>query len=708
MDRWKIVTRLFLAWLLTATVWTVAASAQERVNESLGTDLARFYASETARDASLPSLSVTGELPPASALPDAWSLRPVFSRVQGRAAVSVDITEGTSLYGTGEVAGPLLRNETRAVAWNYDAYGWGGNDMSLYQSHPWVLAVRPDGTSFGVLADTPNRCLIDLRGGIRFESSGPEFPVYIVTGEDPAAVLKGLAKLIGTMPLPPLWSLGYHQCRYSYTPDDRVREVAGTFRDKNIPCDVIWLDIDYMNGNRSFTFHPADFPDPRGLMQELHADGFHTVAIIDPGIKEEVGYHVYDSGEAINAWVQTSSGAPYRGNVWPGRCVFPDFTVAEVRQWWGGLYGQFLTLGVDGIWNDMNEPAIFNTPTKTMPLSNLHRADDELGGPGNHARYHNVYGMLMARATWEGVRAARPNKRPFVLSRANHLGGQQWAACWTGDNTANWKHVDWSISMTLNLGLSGQPLVGPDIGGFVGAGSDEMFARWMGIGALLPFARGHTGKGNIDKEPWSFGGKVEDTSRRALERRYRLLPYFYTLMREAAETGMPPARPAFFAEPANPELRAVDHQFLLGQDLMVVANVHESGAGDPFVAPVGTWSEVRLLAEEKVDPDLPRLYLRGGAILPLGPVVQHTGEISLDELELIVSLDSNGRAEGLLYEDEGDGYGYENGEYRLTRFVATLEGDEVQVAAEIVGGHWKAPVRQLSVRVLNSNVASHN
>ncbi len=700
MDLRKLIVSAVLAGAFVAAWGVAAVSAQDPVAESLGPDRARFYASEEARSASLPSLSVTGELPPATLLGDEWTLRPEFSRVQGRASVRVAIDENTSLYGTGEVAGPLLRNGTRAVAWNYDAYGWGGNDLSLYQSHPWVLAVRPDGTSFGVLADTPHRCLIDLREGIRFESSGPEFPVYIITGVDPAAVMQGLAKLIGTMPLPPLWSLGYHQCRYSYTPDDRVREVAGTFRDKDIPCDVIWLDIDYMNANRSFTFDPVDFPDPRGLMQDLHADGFHTVAIIDPGIKEESGYHVYDSGQEINAWVQTANGAPYRGNVWPGRCVFPDFTNAAVRQWWGGLYGQFLTLGVDGIWNDMNEPAVFNTPTKTMPLSNLHRADAELGGPGTHARYHNVYGMLMARATWEGVRAARPERRPFVLSRANHLGGQKWAASWTGDNTANWNHVEWSISMTLNLGLSGQPLVGPDIGGFVGAGSDKMFARWMGIGALLPFARGHTGKGNIDKEPWSFGAEVEDTCRRALERRYRLLPFYYTLMREAAETGMPPVRPVFFADPTDAKLRDVDHQFLLGDDLMVVANVNATGPAEEFVVPGGRWRALRVLSGEKEDPDLPRLYLRGGAVLPLGPVVQHTGEISLEALELIVSLDAGGHAEGLLYEDAGDGYGYENGEFRLTRFVAELENAEVKVTSEVVGGQWPAAKRQLTVRVL--------
>jgi alpha-glucosidase len=688
-----------IAIILVIISGAVTSYGQSPLAECLGPSVARFHADAAAHMAAPPSLSVTGPLPASLPLAADWPVRPSFARVQGRASVSVATAPGTSLYGTGEVAGPLLRNGTRAVAWNFDAYGWGGNDLSLYQSHPWVLAVRADGTSYGVLADTPYRCLIDLRGGIRFEAEGPAFPVYVVTGEDPAAVMRGLAGLVGTMPLPPLWALGYHQCRYSFTPDDRVREIAETFRDKRIPCDVIWLDIDYMDGNRSFTFDADDFPDPRGLMDGLHGQGFHTVAIIDPGIREEAGYHVYDSGQAIDAWVQTAGGAPYRGNVWPGRCVFPDFTRSDVRTWWGGLYSRFLSLGIDGIWNDMNEPAVFNVTAKTMPLSNLHRADQELGGPDTHARYHNVYGMLMARATWEGVKQARPEQRPFVLSRANHLGGQRWAAAWTGDNTANWSHLAWSISMTLNLGLSGQPMAGPDIGGFAGAGTDRMFARWMGIGALLPFARGHTGKGNIDKEPWSFGSKVEGTCRRALERRYRLLPYLYTLMQAAAETGLPLVRPVFFAEPANPELRAIDDQFLLGSDLLACAAVSEIGVPRP-PSLGANWRAVHLVADESGDRDLPDLYLRAGAILPLGAVVQHTGQQDLSELELVVNLDGAGHAAGLLYEDAGDGYGYRAGDYRLTRFAAVRTGERVSVTAEVVGGQWAAAERQLVVRVL--------
>lgn len=692
-----------LAWrdpLLSAAVFAVLALAAaatpahaEPVGQSLpapvsGARAAVYHASAAARDQAPPSLCLQLPLRPDGPPPPGWTA-PVFSRVQGRAAAWLPIEEGTDLYGTGEVAGDLRRNRTRTVAWNTDAYGWQRAELSLYQSHPWVLAVRRDGTAFGVLADTPERCLIDLNQGVRFEAAGPEFPVILIEGESPQVVVRALAALTGTMSLPPRWALGYHQCRYSYTPDDRVREIAEGFRKRRIPCDVLWLDIDYMDGFRCFTVDRNAFPDLRGLDGELQAQGFRTVAIIDPGIKQETGYHVFDTGDALDAWVQTPGGAPYTGSVWPGTCVFPDFTIDRVRAWWGGLYGQFLSLGIDGIWNDMNEPAVFNVDGHTMPTANVHRADADLGGTATHARYHNVYGMLMSRATYEGCEAARPGQRPFVLTRASHLGGQRWAATWTGDNTASWDHLDMSLSMVLNLGLSGQPLSGPDIGGFVGPGDGPLFARWMGVGALLPFARGHTGKGNVDKEPWAFGRGVENTCRLALERRYRLLPYLYTLAREASVTGLPIARPLFFADPADSTLRAVDDAFLLGDDLLVVANTKPGPRAvdaplPPF--PRGKWREVSLVAGDVDDPDLPRLFLREGAALPLGPAMQWSDEKPLDEIELLVNADADGLAVGTLYEDAGDGMGYRDHEYRVTRFSV----DGGKVASSVVEGAWPA------------------
>ncbi len=685
---------------LTLAIIPMAAGGAEPVGELIAPGVVRFDASSAAHDRARPSLCLLEPTQAAGPVPTDWPVVPTFNRVQGRPAVNIAIETGTDLYGTGEVPGPLRRNGRRNVAWNTDAYAWGDGSPSLYQSHPWVLAVRADGTSFGVLADTPQRCLIDLSQGIRFEAAGPEFPVIIIARDNPRDVVRELGRLTGTIPLPPRWALGYHQCRYSYTPDDRVREIAHEFRKRHIPCDVIWFDIDYMEGTRSFTVNTWDFPDMKGLVGELHDEGFRTVAIIDPGIKVEPGYHVYDSGQTIDAWVKTAGGQAYVGAVWPGPCVFPDFTRQDVRRWWAGLYGPFLNLGFDGIWNDMNEPAVFNVPGKTMPTSNIHRADADLGGTDTHARYHNVYGMLMARATFAGCRQARPQVRPFVLTRANYLGGQRWAATWTGDNVATWQHMDMSISGVLNLGLSGQPLAGPDIGGFAGAGTGRLFARWMGIGSLFPFARGHTGKGNIDKEPWAFGPEVEATCRRALQRRYRLLPYLYTLAREASLTGLSIVRPLFFADPGDLRLRDQDDAFLLGDDVLVACRTSPDGPL-PNVFPRGRWRRIGIVPGDRDDRDLPALYLREGAALPLGPIMEYSGEKPLTEIELLVNPDSTGTAVGLLYEDAGDGYGYEQGQYRVTRYSARMQQGKLEAKGQVLEGEYSPSLPTLVVRLPN-------
>ena len=674
---------------------SVGSAASQVVAENIGRDIVRFHADAEARDQRLPSLALETPRLSLGPAPEPFAVEVQFRKVHGRFAAGIDIEDGTSLYGTGEVAGSLLRDGKRTVCWNTDSYAYGINSESLYQSHPWVLAVKADGTAFGILADTSYRCLVDLKGAILFVADGPRFPVIIIDRESPQAVLRGLAELTGTMEMPPLWALGYHQCRYSYTPDQRVLEVADDFRDKSIPCDVIWLDIDYMNGYRSFTFSPWDFPDPKGMHDRLHDQGFHTVAIIDPGIATAPGYHVYDSGQAIDAWVRNKHNQPFTGNVWPGLCVFPDFTRADVRRWWAGLYPLFLTTGVDGIWNDMNEPAVFNVDSHTMPVHNLHQADPELGGPAPHARYHNVYGELMARATREGVLSGRPRLRPFVLTRANFIGGHRYAATWTGDNVASWQHLDFSIPMVLNLGLSGQPFSGPDIGGFVGKGDGAMYARWMGFGSLFPFARGHTGKGNIDKEPWSFGKDVEQTCRLALEGRYRLIPYLYTVFREASETGLPVWRPLFFADPADSDLRSVDDAFLIGRDLMILVNTTR-GQRPETPLPAGDWQDITEEVYGVADhPDLPRLMLRDGAVLPLGPILQNLDQGLPGDLTALVNPDSVGLAEGWLYEDDGVSFDFRTGGYRLTRWTYDPAGHVVNETGS--EGDWPSASRRLPV-----------
>lgn len=739
-----------------------STAVAQPVAESIGDRVVRFHADAAARGSAHPSYALVREPGPGPAAPADFPVQVRFDTEGDRHVARVRIEPSWSLYGTGEVPGQLLRNGRVTETWNTDAYGYGDDALSLYQAHPWVLVVRDDGSSFGILADTTYRCRIDTAAArpdeVSFAAVGPAFPVIIIDRPTPQDVLVALAELTGRMPMPPQWAVGYHQCRYSYFPEARVREIAQNFRERDIPCDVIWYDIDYYESFRVFTFDRAHFPDPKKLNADLLADGFHNVWMINPGIKsrEEPSPNeppaevrakepadlraareaekdrfrtLRDDGTKNDVYVKRADGSVYEGEVWPGWCFFPDYTQPRVRQWWGPWYKPFMDQGVTGVWNDMNEPAIFNVKSKTMPEDNIHLGDPDMrrpdgspqgadGARGDHARYHNVYGMQMIRATREGIAAANPDKRPFVLSRANYIGGQRYGATWTGDNTANWYHVEVSIPMTLNVGLSGQPFIGPDIGGFVGNGpagqEGLLFGRWMGFGALLPFARGHTGKDNMDKEPWSFGPETEEVSRLAIQRRYRLLPFIYTLFREASTTGLPVARPTFFADLKDPALRSEDDSFLLGSDLLVVAQVVPDRSRVP-VMPKGRWAEIDFSVPEGTknttrgddsqNPELPRLFIRPGAIIPTGPLVEHSGEKPLDPITLIVNLDDAGEAVGTLYEDAGDGFGYEKGEFLLTTYRAKRTDDRVEISIEKSEGSLPRPARNIIVRLVGSSRA---
>ncbi len=636
---------------------------------------------------------------------------PTFHESKGWYSVALPLPPGTDIYATGMVAGPLRRNGRTISLWTTDAFSYTDTTEALYQVHPWAIGVRANGSAFGLLADSPRRGIISAgRRDLLMAFEGEPFAVYLIERDHPAEVVRALANLTGLPPLPPLWALGYHQCRWSYEPDSRVRQIATEFRTRQIPCDVLWLDIDSMHGFRVFSFDADKFPDPAALNADLHADGFKTVWMIDPGIKVDAADPVYQSGHKGDHFITDASGNEYHGSVWPGPCAFPDFTRQRTRNWWAGLYRDYLAHGIDGIWNDMNEPSVFDAPGKTMPATNRHDADDTLGGPDTHARYHNTYGMMMARATREGIEAARPDTRPFLLTRSNFLGGHRYAATWTGDNASTWKHLHWSIPMALNLGLSGQPFVGPDIGGFAGEADGHLFARWMGIGALLPFARGHTIKGSADHEPWAFGPGCERICRLALERRYRLLPYFYTLFREASQTGMPVVRPLFVADPTDPKLRDAEDSFLLGSDVLVRARTSFTGMCRAAM-PAGRWAafepagsmagEMPTPLGSLADRELPELFIREGAIVPLGPAMQHINEKPLDPLTLIVHPDASGCASGVLYEDEGEGIEYEHGAYRLTSFESRRSDEGVTIEQRVIQGKWHPAERETRVVVVS-------
>ena len=678
---------------------SVAWGAGTMIAETLADGVTRFYRDDDAKRLALPSMAFEKPMNGKALNADEAKVHPVYSSVgEDLTRAVIDIPEGTLLYGTGEVAGPLVRNGRVVSTWNTDAYGYQDDAKSLYQSHPWVLAVRPDGTAFGVLADTTYRCEIDLTHNISFTAPGSSFAVVVIERSSPIEVVKELAELTGKIPMPPKWALGYHQCRYSYFPESRVIEIAQEFLNRKIPCDVLWFDIDYMDGFRCFTYDKKLFPNPNRLNNRLNYWGFSTVWMIDPGIKVDPAYDAYTQMEAGKHGILTKDGKTYQGDVWPGACVFPDFTRKETREWWAGRMAQFVGSNkINGIWNDMNEPAVFNVKSKTMPEDNVHRPDPEIrgreGSDTSHARFHNIYGMQMVRATYDGVLKANPGARPFVLSRANYIGGQRYAATWTGDNSANWYHVETSIPMVLNLSLSGTPFCGPDIGGYAGNGDGEQFARWMGFGAMFPFARGHTGKENINKEPWAFGPEVEKTCRQALERRYLLLPYLYTLFYEAHTTGAPVCRPVFFADPKDPALRTEDDGFLVGGDLLIAPQVVPDRSRTIAMpkAPGGlSWRKFDF--GDGDNKDLPGMYQRPGSILFTGKtyedkdkkdklIVPLAAWMPVNQLELYVCLDAEGKAEGKLYSDEGDGWGFRDLKlYRYATYSAVKTGDSVKVS----------------------------
>ena len=670
--------------ILLTVIYVLINSANAQTSFLAEPGVAVFCPADMDSVRTLPSLALVKNLQHQGLVSADWKTRPFFSKISGKSAVTIAFDTDADLYGNGEVTGTLKRNNSNITLWNTDNYTYYSKDNGnrLYQSHPWVLGVRKDGTAFGIIADNSWKQYFNLSNPIVITSEGPAFRVIVIEKENPLEVLKTLGELTGTMKLPPLWALGYQQCKYSYYPDTRVKEIADNFRNRQIPCDVIWMDIDYMNQYKIFTFDPIKFPDPNGLNDYLHNEKFKAVYMIDPGVKKETGYSVYENGKSGNHWVTDKNGNEFIGNVWPGACAFPDFTRPETQQWWAGLYLGFMAKGIDGVWNDMNEPSVFDGPDGTMPEDNIHRGGNDL--PQDvHLRYHNIYGMLMVKSSRDGMMAAQPDKRPFILSRSNFLGGQRYAATWTGDNKSTEEYMKMSIPMSLNLGLSGQPFSGPDVGGFEGNSNAELLANWMAMGAYFPFYRNHNSNNTIDQEPWAFGEKTESVCRTAIGRRYRLLPYLYTLFREAAVNGTPIMQPAFFADFQDTTLRSEQQIFLMGKDLLIVPRWASN-----INFPKGDWDKIQF--EDTDDGYQSYVLLRQGAIVPEIPLIQSTEDYKTDSVTLLINPAADGSASGSMYNDAGNGYGYLTGDYDIQKFTSELyHKDSLKITLQQIEGNRK-------------------
>ena len=621
--------------------------------------------------------------------------------------------ENEHFFGLGDKPGPLDRTGQAFTLWNTDAFGWQESTDPIYKSIPFFMGER-EGRYYGVLFDNTWRTFFDF-GRERddeysFGSQGGPVDYYFLYGPEPREVMAGYAWLTGPAPLPPLWSFGFQQSRYSYSPESQLMDVAARLRKDRIPADALWLDIDFQKDNKPFTVDPECFPRFPEMVSQLAKEHFHLVVIADLHIaqKPDSGYAPYDSGVAGDHFVKNPDGTTYVGPVWPGPSVFPDFTRLQTREWFGTLYKDFVKDGVSGFWDDMNEPAVFRYPSKTMPLDVQHRIDE----PGfakrtmSHREAHNIFGMQNSRATYDGVLTLRPNERPYVMTRATYAGGQRYAVTWTGDNSSTWNHLRMTIPQLMNLGLSGFSFAGADVGGFAGSPPADLLTKWLEVAAFQPIDRDHSAKGTRLHEPWVDGPEHEAMRKRYIEERYRLLPYIYTVAEETARNGMPMMRPLFMEFPHavadGSPLDPAGAEFLLGPDLLIAPNPSpEEVAPYELHLPPGSWydywtgqragvaakaqardAEVRdaLLQSQQImlTPELANVpvYVRGGAILPMQELVQSTEEMPRGPLTLRIYLPSPGeRCEGSIYGDDGHSLNYRNGDFYRSRITCAIAND---------------------------------
>ncbi|HEX3423978.1 MAG TPA: TIM-barrel domain-containing protein [Sphingomicrobium sp.] len=599
--------------------------------------------------------------------------------LDGRAfTLRKSLPAGEHIYGLGDKTGGALdRRGKTFVDWNTDAYGFDSSTDPIYKSIPFFIGVDGEGSSYGILLDNSWRTSFDFghTAPNMLTIGGPDGPIdyYIIAGPSIRDVVRRYTDLTGKAPLPPEWALGYQQSRYSYMSGTEVRQIADTLRRDRIPTDVIWLDIDYQDRNRPFTVNSKTFPNLKGLADQLNGEGIKLVTITDLHVADapNQGYAPYDTGSSGNDFVHNADGSVYVGKVWPGPSVFPDFTDARVRAWWGTNFKSFVEDGIAGFWNDMNEPSVFNE-IGTMPLSVVHHieGDDFAERNASHAEIHNIYGMENTRATYDGLRALRPDERAFVMTRASYAGGQRYAVTWTGDNSATWDHLRLMVHQLINLGLSGFSYGGADVGGFTGGPSPELMTRWFELAAFTPIFRDHSAKDTPRAEPWVDGPAQLAIRRKFVDERYRLLPYLYSLADLNSRTGDPIMRPVFYDYPDAAQAHCDQSMsFTLGAALLIAPPPKmESPEAYDVCLPRGGWYDY-WTGKPVAGPSLsetPRLdylplFVRAGTILPRQSLVQSTSQIPDGPLRLDVYPGKDCR--GVIYFDDGHSMRFQGDDY---------------------------------------------
>jgi len=593
---------------------------------------------------------------------------------------------GESYYGLGDKPVHLNLKGKRYENWVTDSFAYGKETDPLYKAIPFYTALC-NNKAYGIFFDNSFRTFFDFaqerRNVTSFWAVGGEMNYYFIYGPQLSEVVENYTDLTGKPhQLPPLWALGFHQCKWSYYPESKVKEITSTFRKLKIPCDAIYLDIDYMDGFRCFTWNKDYFPDPKRMVKELEAEGFKTVAIIDPGIKIDKEYSVFKEALEKDYFCKRADGPHMKGKVWPGECYFPDFTNPEAREWWSSLFKEIIgDIGVKGVWNDMNEPAVMEVPNKTFPDDVRH---DYEGNPCSHRKAHNVYGMQMARATYQGLKKYIYPKRPFVITRAAYSGTQRYTSTWTGDNVATWEHLWIANIQTQRLAMSGYSFSGSDIGGFAEQPQGELFTRWIQLGSFHPFFRVHSSGDHGDQEPWAFDEDVTAIVRKFIEIRYQLLPYLYTAFWRHVNEGTPILKSLVLFDQDDVHTHYRTDEFMFGDQILVCPILEPNAKGRRMYVPRGRWYNfwndkiVRGGKEMWVDADIDSMpiFIKEGAIIPKYPIQQYVDENKIHVVTLDVYF-KEGKEDSTLYDDAHDGYDYTKGRFSLRTFKLTGKPNEL-------------------------------
>jgi alpha-glucosidase len=646
--------------------------------------------------------------------------RPImYDPASGKVAAFRTLGFEEHIYGLGEKAARLDKRRAQFTMWNSDTPAYKEGTDPIYQDIPFYLGWQ-DGTAYGIFFDNSFRTNFDFGMSLQeysaFSADGGEMNYYFFWGPSIKKILGRYADLTGHMPMPPMWTLGNQQSRWSYYNDKRAEEVVSKYRADDLPLDALYLDIHYMSAYRVFTWDPQRFPDPSAFTASLGQKGVKVVPIVDPGVKyqpqaagakdaeknpelqvQDKSYYVFNQGVANNSFLKRKSGDLWIGKVWPGDAVYVDYTLPAAAEWWGGLFRAYTDHGVAGIWTDMNEPSDFIDQTGKTQMDVV---SYDGGANTMYAQNRNVFALGMARATREGLERLKPNDRPFVITRAAYAGIQRYSTTWTGDNTATWESLELSIPMFQSLGLSGQPFIGADIGGFIGRTNAELMTRWYEVGFLTPLCRNHAELDAYDHEPWRFGDYYESIIRKYLKLRYRLLPFLYTALEEAHRTGVPMFRPLLLNYQNDYNTVTIDDQFMVGADLLAAPVVKPGLTQRMVYLPKGTWFDYwtgkGVQGGTTIHADAPLetvpLYVRGGAIVPMGPEMKYVGEKTGGPVTFAIYPDAKGHAEASLYEDDGVSPAYAKGAFRRTAvtYQSSASGAEITVGAP-AGPYQSAP-----------------